>query len=99
MLQHSKQDQRAMDAMVRAASFLRQHYIGPGPHPDQLVVWGRPLPGVSSANLGATGLGLPALTAVKRAKPNSVPLQQLQALARFLLFMQRFSCSAVMAVS
>lgn len=89
MLQHSKPDQRAMDAMVRAASFLRQNYIGPSVHPDQLVVWSKPLPSSSAADLGATGLGLVALTAVEQAKPNSVPLQQLQALGRFLLFLQR----------
>lgn len=89
MLQHPRPDQPSMDAMVRAASFMRQNYIGPGIRPDQLVVWGKPLPHGSAANLGATGLGLVALTAIERAKPNSVPLEQLQALGRFLLFMQR----------
>jgi hypothetical protein len=88
-LQHSKPDQHAIDAMVRAASFLRQNYIGPNVHPDQLVVWSKPLPSSSAADLGATGLGLVALTAVEQAKPYSVPLQQLQALGRFLLFLQR----------
>lgn len=95
MLQHPRSDQLSMDAMVRAASFMRQNYIGPGVRPDQLVVWGKPLPGGSAANLGATGLGLVALTAVQQGKPNSVPLQQLQALGRFLLFMQRSDGSFV----
>jgi len=95
MLQRSKPDQQAVDAMVRAASFLRQNYIGPGVRPDQLVVWSNPLPQPSPAELGATGLGLVALAAVEQAKSNTVPLEQLQALGRFLLFLQRSDGSFV----
>jgi len=95
MLQHSKPNQQVLDAMIRAAIFLRQNYIGPGVRPDQLVVWSKPLPQPSAADLGATGLGLVALTAVYEAKPNSVPLEQLQALGRFLLFLQRADGSFV----
>jgi hypothetical protein len=89
MMQYSKPDRRAVDAMVRASSFLRQNYMGPGVRPDQLVVWSKPLSQPSAAELGATGLGLVALTAVNDVKPNSVPLEQLQALGRFLLFLQK----------
>jgi hypothetical protein len=35
MLQRSNPDQHTLDTMVRAASFLRQNYIGPGVRPDQ----------------------------------------------------------------
>ena len=89
MLQHSKPDQEAVDAMSRAAFFMRQNYIGLGVRTDQLVVWSKPLPQPSAADLGATGLGLVALTGVNATKPNSVPFEQLQAMGRFLLFLQR----------
>ena len=89
MLQHSQRDQQGIDAMLRAALFLRKSYIGPGVRPNQLVVWSKPLPQKSPADLGATGLGLVALTSVEHAKPNSVPLLQLQELGNFLVFLQK----------
>jgi hypothetical protein len=95
MVHHSKPEQQEVDAMVRASTFLRQNYIGPGARPDQLVVWSKPLPQPSAADLGATGLGLVALTAMYEAKPNSVPLEPLHALGRFLLFLQRSDGSFV----
>jgi hypothetical protein len=95
MLQSSKPDPKAVDAMSRAAFFIRQNYIGPGVRPDQLVVWSKPLPQPSAADLGATGLGLVALTGVNATKPNSVPLEQLRAMGRFLLFLQRSDGSFV----
>lgn len=95
MLHDSKPDQRAVDSMVRAALFLRQNYIGPGALSDQMAVWSKPLPQPSAADLGATGLGLVALTALNGAKPNSVPPNQLKALGRFLLFLQRSDGSFV----
>lgn len=59
-----------------------------------MAVWSEPLLERSQlahpvAELGATGLGLVALAAVNDAAPGTVPLEQLQALGRFLLFMQR----------
>lgn len=77
------------DAMVRAAAFLRQNYIAPGPHPGQLVVWSETTAPHSEAELGATGLGLVALTEVRKVAPKSVPLEELQALGRFALFLQK----------
>lgn len=89
MLQNTMPDQNALDAIIRAATFMRHDYIGPGVHPDQLVVWSKPLPAISAADLGATGLGLVALASLEQAKPDSVPHEQLQAMGRFLLFLQR----------
>jgi hypothetical protein len=94
MLNHSEPDPQAVDAMVRAAAFLRQSYTGPGVRPGQLAVWSEPLARQSKsqhhdAELGATGLGLVALVEVRRAKPKAVPLEDLQALGRFLLFLQK----------
>ncbi len=40
-------------------------------------------------SIGAAGLGLAAFAAVDRTRPNTVPLDQLQALGRFVLFLQK----------
>jgi hypothetical protein len=93
MLNRSYPDAHAVEAMVRAATFLRQNYIGPGVRPGQLVVWSEPLDQQAKsqhrvAELGATGLGIVALAEVRRAEPEAVPLEDLQALGRFLLFLQ-----------
>jgi hypothetical protein len=94
MLNRYQPDPQALDAMVRAVGFLRQNYIAAGTLPGQLAVWSEPLPERSRiefpvADLGATGLGLVALAAVNDAAPGTVPLTQLQALGRFILFLQR----------
>src|SRR5208282_6677611 len=94
MLNRPQPEPQAVDAMVRAAAFLRHNYIGPGVHPDQLVVWSEPPAEQSKfrhqdAELGATGLGLVALAEVRSVDPKSVPLEELQALGRFLLFLQK----------
>jgi hypothetical protein len=89
MLNRSTPDRKAVDAMVRAATFMRQNYIAPGTHSGQLVVWSEPTTPHSEAELGATGLGLVALTEVRKVAPKSVPLEELQALGRFALFLQR----------
>jgi len=94
MLNHAHPDPQAVDAMVRAAAFLRHNYMGPGVRPDQLVVWSEPLAEQSKsqqhdAELGATGLGLVALAEVRHVDPKAVPLEELQSLGRFLLFLQK----------
>jgi len=94
MLNQAHPDPQARDAMVRAAGFLHQNYIGPGVHPDQSVVWSEPLAQRSKsrhhdAELGATGLSLVALSELRHVEPKSVPLEQLQAMGRFLLFLQK----------
>jgi hypothetical protein len=96
MLNRSTPDRKAVDAMVRAATFMRQNYIGSGPRPDQLVVWSEPTTHRSEAELGATGLGLVALAEVRRVTPKSVPLEDLQALGRFALFLQKEDGSFVL---
>jgi hypothetical protein len=89
MLNRSTPDRNAVDAMVRAATFMRQNYIAQDVHPGQLVVWSEPTGQDSEAELGATGLGLVALTEVRKVAPKSVPLGDLQALGRFALFLQK----------
>jgi hypothetical protein len=94
MLNRSQGDHQARDAMARAAVFLRREYIAPGPAPGQLAVWSKPLAsgsqtGAQVADLGATGLGLVALTAVNEVAPGTVPRSQLRALGRFITFLQR----------
>jgi hypothetical protein len=101
MLNRSHPDPQAVTALIRAAKFLRQNYIGPGVRPGQQVVWSQPLadspegrrrsskPRERYAELGGTGLGLVALAAAREVDPKSVPLEELQALGRFALFLQR----------
>jgi hypothetical protein len=89
MLHDSQPDLRATEAMLRATVFLRHNYIGPGISSGQLVVWSKPLPWNSDAELGATGLGIVALAAVKKVDPGAVSLEELESLGRFALFLQR----------
>ncbi len=92
MANHATPDPKAVDAMVRAAGFLRKNYIGPGVRPEQLVAWSKPLteaPDRQFAELGGAGLGLVALAAVREVDPKSVPLKDLQALGQFVLFLQK----------
>lgn len=89
MLNRSYPNKDVVDALVRAASFLRTNYIGPGVRSDQFVVWASPTARSSTADLGATGLALVALVAVEQARPDTVPLGELQGLGHFLLFLQR----------
>lgn len=88
-LHHIHHDPDAARALLRAAGFLRRNYIGPGFRPRQLVVWPSPPPDRSYAELGASALGLVALVAAHGVDPKSIPLEELQALGRFVLFLQR----------
>jgi hypothetical protein len=88
MMQDSEPNDYTHDAMIRAALFLLQNYVKPGVRPDQLAVWSDPIAKASVAKLGATGLGLVALAAVEKTA-HVVPLSDLEALGRFILFLQR----------
>jgi hypothetical protein len=99
MANRAHSDPVAVAALIRATKFLREHYIGPGPRQGQLVVWSQQVDGSPLgrnfrsrkhyAELGGAGLGLVALAAAKEVDPKSVPLEDLQALGRFALFLQR----------
>ena len=94
MLNRSQPDHQVRETMLRTAAFLRQNYISEGIRPGQSVVWSKPLSersrtGFSAVDLGASALGLVALAAVNEAAPGTIPLTQLQALGRFVLFLQR----------
>ncbi len=82
-------DQEAVSAMMRAAAFLRTNYIGPDERSNTLVVWSKPLPTKSDADLGAAGLGLVALASDEQAQPKTMPLEQLRALGRFVIFLEK----------
>jgi hypothetical protein len=104
MFNQSHPNPEAAAALLRATKFLRENYIGPGVRPGQRVVWSQPVDQGSDpqrsdgpksklrqryAELGGTGLGLVALAAARQADPASVPLEELQALGRFALFLQK----------
>jgi hypothetical protein len=85
-------DAKAVDAMVRAGKFMRTvHMDADKSRKDMLVVWAKPVAwkGPREAYLGASGLGLVALAEVKRVRPGAVSLSDLQAMGRFLVFLQK----------
>jgi len=57
MLNRLHPDSKAIEAMARAAAFLRANYIGPDERSGALVVWSRPLPTKSDADLAQRDLG------------------------------------------
>jgi hypothetical protein len=75
-------------AMVRAARYLRANYIRPNKGSNELVVWSTTSLDSTTAELGASGLGLVALAAVRDLRPSEISLSDLQSLGRFILQMQ-----------
>lgn len=88
MLNRSHPDSNAANAMVRAANFMRTNYVALDARSNALAVWSRQPPAIRKAELGAVGLGLVALAAVDQVRANAVPLDQMEALGRFALFLQ-----------
>lgn len=87
-------DPEVLAAMLRAATFLRQRCIAPVEgNPNLLAVWSEPeLVGEDQprqAKLGGAGLGLVALLSVERLEPGFTPRDELRALGRFVLFLQK----------
>jgi hypothetical protein len=89
MLNRANPDRKAVEAMMRAAAFLRASYISTDARSGALAVWSRPRGIASQASLGAAGLGLAALAEVDQAQPNTVPVTELEGLGKFILFLQR----------
>jgi hypothetical protein len=91
MLNRVHPDEKAKAAMVRAGSFMRSGYFSAGPDDDMFAVWSKPA-GVGPArvaDLGATGLGLVALTSIQMVKPGAVSMTELEGMARFLMLLQK----------
>jgi len=88
-------DQGTVDALVRAGRFLRANYIGPDPASTEkkqiLTVWSGKVgtADIPETTLGAPGLGLLALVEIHRIQPESIPLEDLRGMGRFLLFLQK----------
>ncbi len=86
-------DATMLSAMVRTGKYLRDQAVRPVPDRDGLLaVWSDPKVNNSNsplqAKLGGTGLGLVALLSLERTHPGFTPLDDLQALGRFIVFMQ-----------
>jgi len=80
--------------MVRAAGFLKRRAIGPVPQQEGMrAVWSDPeltgTDGPLQAKLGGAGLGLVALLSVERVRPGFTPKDELRALGRFVVWMQK----------
>ena len=82
-------DARALDTMTRAATFMRTVYMSRDPRSKELLVWSKAVGFGTEAELGGSALGLVALTEVDRARPGSIPMEDLQSLGRFVLSMQK----------
>jgi len=81
----------ALATILRAADYLRKNYLRDDPSSRMCIVWPA-LPGTKSAGpitLGATGLGLVALSETERANPDTIAHKDLEGMARFLIFQQR----------
>ncbi|MCP3982303.1 MAG: hypothetical protein GY716_23620 [bacterium] len=82
------------DTLRAASDFLVREAIGPiEGHDDLLAVWTRPEQVGGSkrlrAKLGGAGLALVALLGAREVGASSVPPETLNALGRFILFMQK----------
>jgi hypothetical protein len=89
MLNRLHPDSNAVNVMVRASDFMRISYLALDARSNALAIWSRPPPMNAKAELGAAGLGLLAFTEVERARPSTVPLDQLRGLGELLLFLQK----------
>ena len=89
----SQASPEVQEAIVRSSVYLRTRYMrAPKGHPELLAAFSRvEEEGVvaGTAKLGGAGLALIALCGSHKISPERVPLKDLQALGRFILFMQR----------
>jgi len=81
---------------MQSAKYLRDESILPVPGDEKmLAVWSRPkVNGTGKplqAKLGGTGLGLVALVSVEDIAPGFVPIGDLRALGRFIIYMQKIA--------
>ncbi len=87
-------DADMMIAINRAGKYLQVESIRPLPAKDDIfAVWSDPMINQSGkplqAKLGGTGIGLVALLSIEKIHPGFTPLSDLQALGRFIVFMQK----------
>ena len=85
-------DKSIVEALVRSGKFLKENYISANTSEAgtmHLVRSRASTSGTNAAVLGATGLGLVGLCGLEQAQPGSTPLEDLQAMGRFLLFLQK----------
>ena len=83
-----------MDAISGAVAYLRQKAMAPVDKERRLAaVWSIPQVNKTGspleAKLGGNGLGLVALCSYQRLKPGSIPIEELQSLGNFILYMQK----------
>jgi hypothetical protein len=87
-------DQKIKSTIEKTGSYLLNEAIDEVPNQDSLLaVWSKPEVNHASsqlqAKLGGTGIGLVALVSIEEIIPGFTPISDLQALGRFLVFMQK----------
>lgn len=87
-------DAQVRQTLKRSCEFLIRRTVAnlPG-HDDLAAIWSRPeiahADAPLQAKLGGTGLGLVALTTTESIIPDSVPIETMRRLGRFILHMQK----------
>lgn len=94
MYQERFHNPKVMDAIFRSVNYLRKEAIAPIDKEGKAnAVWS--IPSVNKtgaplqAKLGGNGLGLVALLSYDRLRPGEIPLEELRALGRFIVYMQK----------
>ncbi|TPV94197.1 MAG: hypothetical protein B7733_16550 [Myxococcales bacterium FL481] len=95
LAQRDMLNDEAKAALARAATHLRENYIaGVDGRPGLLAVYSKKgeeksVSKTPEVKLGGVGLALVGLLAARAQDPESIPLEELQKLARFVLFMMQ----------
>jgi hypothetical protein len=92
MFDEAYPDAKAVSTMLRAGRFMTAGYVSDGGQvANTFVVWSKPVGanGGTEAKLGATALGLVALTDIVQRQPDAIPVTELEAMGRFLTYLQK----------
>jgi hypothetical protein len=96
MQEHGEMSEKTRDAMKKSAKYLVENYVDAiKGHQGLKAVFSLPGEEIGNnkserqAKLGGTALGMIALLAARKLDPEIVPLETLQALGRFVQFMQK----------
>ena len=89
-----RQDQELHSHFKNCATFIKTQTLAPVPDTTgMLAVWSTPEithgSGSRQAKLGGVGLALVALCSLERLSPGTTPLDTLQAMGRFITYMQK----------
>lgn len=93
LVMHAERGGGGFGTVERALAFFRLAFVRPA-EGGRVAVWSLPhlngdRRGLGVVKLGGCGIGLLAMASAERARPGTVPLEEMRGLADFILFMQR----------